>query len=93
MDERLAKAMAEDGKLAELVSMAEKEGIKIVVADKGEETPKAPKIEQLPEEVMARMIEYKMPPVITMADYPSGQESRRKRREIERKTKKGKKLF
>jgi hypothetical protein len=39
------------------------------------------------------MIEYKMPPVIPMADYPSGQESRRKRREMERKTKKGKKLF
>ena len=86
MDERLAKALAEDGKLAKLVSMAEKEGIKIVLADKGEE---APKFERLPdEEVMARMVEYKMPPVIPMADYPSGQESRRKRRETERKNKK-----
>lgn len=88
MDERLAKAMAEDGKLAKLVSEVEKQGIKIVVADGGEELPKAPKLERLPEEVMARMIEYKMPPVIPMADYPSGQESRRQRREMERKNKK-----
>lgn len=80
--------MAEDGKLAKLVSMAENEGIKIVVADENEELPKAPKFERLPEEVMARMIEYKMPPVIPMADYPSGPESRRKRREMERKNKK-----
>ena len=85
MDERLAKAMAEDGKLAKLVSMAEKEGIKIVLADEDKEMPKS---EPLPEEAMARMVEYKMPPVIPMVDYPSGQESRRKRREMERKNKK-----
>lgn len=90
MDERLAKAMAEDGKLAKLVSVAEKEGIKIVVADENKELPKAPKFEREPEEIMARMIEYKMPPVIPMAVYPSGQESRRKRRETERKSKKRK---
>ena len=88
MDERLAKAMAEDGKLAKLVSMAEKEGIKIVVADKGEETPKPvapPDID--------RLIEYKMAPSFPIIAHQSGQEKRRQRREIERKTKKGKKLF
>ena len=88
LDEKLVMAMAEDGKLAKLVSMAEKEGIKIVVADEDKEMPKAPKLERLPEEVMVRMVDYKMPPVIPMADYPSGQESRRKRRENERKSKK-----
>lgn len=80
--------MAKDGKLAKLVSEAEKQGITIVLADKDEEVPKAPKSEPLPPEVVARMIEYKMPPVIPMVDYPSGQESRRKRREKERKNKK-----
>ena len=83
MDERLAKAMAEDGKLAKLVSMAEKEGIKIVVADKGEEMPKP----VAPPDI-AMMVEYQMPPRIPIIDYPSGQESRRKRREKERKNKK-----
>lgn len=87
--DKLARALAEDEKLAKLVSMAEKEGIKIVVADENEELPKAPKLEREPEEVMmARMVEFKMPPVIPMVDYPSGQESRRKRREMERKNKK-----
>ena len=83
MDERLAKAMAEDGKLAKLVSEAEKQGIKIVVADKGEETPKP----VAPPDI-AMMVEYQMAPRIPIIDYPSGQESRRKRREMERKNKK-----
>lgn len=83
MDERLAKAMAEDGKLAKLVSEAENQGIKIVVADKGEETPKpvAP-----PD--MAMMVEYKMAPRYPIVIPQSGQENRRKRREMERKNKK-----
>ena len=88
MDEKLAKALAEDGKLAKLISEAEKQGITIVVADENEELPKVPKLEREPKEIMARMIEYKMPPTIRIADYPSGQESRRKRREMERKSKK-----
>jgi len=87
--DKLTRALAEDEKLAKLVAEAEKQGIKIVVADENEELPKAPKFERLPdEEVMARMVEYKMPIVPPIIDYPSGQESRRKRREMERKSKK-----
>ena len=85
MDERLAKAMAEDGKLAKLVSEAEKQGIKIVVADKGEEAPKP----VAPLDI-AMMTEFQMAPRYPIIDYPSGQESRRKRREMERKNKKRK---
>lgn len=86
MDEKLEKAIAGNEKLAKLVSEAEKMGIKIVVADEDKELPKALEFEQQAE--LARMIEYKMPPVIPLADYPSGQENRRKRREMERKNKK-----
>lgn len=88
MDERLVIAMAKDEKLAKLVSEAEKEGIKIVVANKGEEAPKP----VAPPDI-AMMVDYQMAPRIPIIDYPSGQESRRKRRETERKIKKGKKLF
>lgn len=38
-------------------------------------------------------IPYMMPPRIPMVDYPSGQENRRRRREMERKMKKHKRLF
>ena len=74
--------MAEDGKLAKLVSEAEKSGITIVVADKVEEEPKP-----ITPPDIANMVEYKMLPVPPIIDYPSGQENRRKRREMERKKK------
>ena len=82
------KAMAEDEKLAKLVSEAEKEGIKIVIADKGEEAPKS----VAPPDV-AMMVEYRMAPHYPIVVHQSGQENRRQRREMERKIKKGKKLF
>ena len=87
MDERLEKAIAGNEKLAKLVSEAEKMGIKIVVADDNEELPNTLEF------AMARTIEHKIPTVISPSGsaYPSGQENRRKRREMERKNKKGKK--
>jgi hypothetical protein len=91
MDERLEKAIAGNEKLAKLVSEAEKMGIKIVVADEVEEEPVTP-------DDMANMVEFMRAPspqipVISPSGsaYPSGQENRRKRREMERKNKKGKK--
>lgn len=88
MDERIEKAMAEDEKLAKLVSEAEKQGIKIVVADKGEEAPKP----VAPPDI-AMMVEYQMAPRYPIVIHQTGQEKRRQRRETERKIKKGKKLF
>ena len=93
MDERLEKAIAGNEKLAKLVSEAEKMGIKIVVADDNEELPNTLEFERQAEVAMARTIEHKIPTVISPSGsaYPSGQENRRKRREMERKNKKGKK--